>query len=81
MIVECNVWCVAAPKEQIEMGLPEGDQWLPIAIDFDRIDAIKLAGDNEFLGNDKALIYFNGNSLTIDISYIEAVRIWQRNQK
>lgn len=81
MIVECNVWCIDAPKELIEIGLPEGDRWMPIAIDFENIDAIKLAGENDFIGDDKSVVYFGDNQLTIDITFKEAVRIWQRCKK
>lgn len=68
--IECNVWCVAADKNHIEMGLPEGDQWMPILINMDEVCTVKLAGENEFIGDDKSCITFkNGQQLTIDIPY------------
>lgn len=77
MMVECNVWCVDNPKDQIDLGLPEGDRWMPVTIDFRKIDYIKLAGENEFIGDDKAVIVFaSGNNITIDIKYTEAVKMW-----
>lgn len=77
MIVECNVWCVGNTKEQIELGLPEGDSWMPIAIDFSIVVAIKLSGENDFIGDDKATIYFQNNYLTVDISYKNALILWR----
>lgn len=77
MIVECNVWCVAHSAKEIDLGLPEGDEWMPFAIDFRTISSIKLSGETEFLGNDKATIFYIGRELTIDIPYIEAVRLWK----
>lgn len=83
MIVECNVWCIDNPPEHIEMGLPEGDRWMPISIDFSIVVAIKLCGENEFIGDDKAVLYFDGNYLTVDIKYTDAVKWWKeaKNQR
>ncbi len=78
MIVECNVWCINNSPEHVAMGLPEGDAWMPIAIDFSSVVAIKLCGENEFLGNDKAVLYFDSNYVTVDFTYKEAVKIWRR---
>lgn len=78
MIVECNVWCVGNPEKLIELGLEEGDSWMPFAIDFNIVESIKLAGENEFLGNDKATLYYNGNHTTVDISFTEAIKIWRK---
>lgn len=77
-IVECNVWCVANTEDAINLGLPEGDSWMPFAVDFSCISAIKLSGESEFLGNDKATINFNGRDLTIDIPYKQAVAMWKK---
>lgn len=77
MIVECNVWCTGNSKDLIEMGLPEGDSWLPLTIDFRKIIAIKLCGANEFLGDDKASVYFADQCVTIDITYKDAVKLWK----
>lgn len=77
MIVECNVWCVGNDPKLIDMGLPEGDSWMPIAIDFRRVIAIKLAGPHEFVGDDKATIHLeHGLCFTTDIPYRNAVTIW-----
>jgi len=75
-IVSCNVWCVDNERSLIEMGMPEGDRWMPIVIDFSIVEAIKLAGESEFIGDDKATVYFNNNYLTLDLTYKEAVQIW-----
>lgn len=77
-VIECNVWCVGNDKNLVDMGLPEGDSWMPFAIDFTTIASIKLAGENEFLGNDKATIYFHGREVTIDIAYKDAIKLWKR---
>jgi hypothetical protein len=78
-IVETEVWCVANSEDHIRLGLPEGDSWMQMSIDFKSIIAIKLSGETEFLGNDKATIYFGyGASLTINITYQEAINIWQK---
>lgn len=79
-IIECNVWCVASDTAA-DLGLPEGDQWMPIAIDFRTISAIKLCGETEFLGTDKAVVYFNGRDVTIDIPYKDAVLFWKEALK
>jgi len=76
MIVECNVWCVGNTTQQIDLGLPEGDRWMPIAIDFSTVVAIKLAGENEFVGDDKSVLYFDNNHLTVDIEFKDALKIW-----
>lgn len=78
MIVECNVWCIDNTPEQIEIGLPEGDRWMPFAIDFNVVEAIKLAGENDFIGNDKATLYYNGNHTTVDITFNEAIKLWRK---
>ena len=69
-IVECNVWC-SESDENAKMGLPDGDVWMPIAIDFDKVISIKLAGPNDFIGDDRATIYLHGGSVNfiIDITY------------
>lgn len=51
---------------------------MPFAIDFRTISSIKLAGETEFLGNDKATVCYHGRDLTIDMTYNEAVSIWRR---
>jgi hypothetical protein len=76
-IVECNVWCVANSQDQIDMGLPAGDSWMPFAIDFRVISSIKLSGENDFLGNDKATIYYSGREVTLDVPYKEAIIKWR----
>jgi hypothetical protein len=81
MIVECNVWCVGIPQEQIDLGLPEGDSWMPIAVDFSTISHIKLAGENEFLGPDKACVYIHGLSFTLDIRFADAIELWKEALK
>lgn len=78
MIVECNVWCIENDQSLIDMGLPEGDRWMPAAVDFSMIRAIKLAGASDFLGDDKSTVYFGNDSTTIDIPYSEAVAIWRK---
>lgn len=75
-VVECNVWCVGDEKAA-SMGLPEGDSWMPFAVDFCTISSIKLAGETDFIGNDKATIYFHGREVTIDIPYRQAVKLWR----
>jgi len=80
-IVECNVWCTAVDKQLIELGVAEGDSWMPIAVDFTRVVAIKLSGENDFLGDDKATLYFDGRELIVDISYTEAIKLWKYANK
>ncbi len=68
--IECNVWCIAGNQKEIELGLPEGDQWMPIHINLLDISYFKLAGQNEFIGDDKVCVTFkNGNQVTLDITY------------
>ncbi len=77
MIIECNVWCTGRNKYEIDLGLPEGDSWLPFAIDFSSIVAIKECGENDFLGKGKATVYFASEVVTIDISFIDAIKKWK----
>lgn len=42
-IFECNVWCEDDEKENL--GLPDGDCWMPIAFKLSEIESIKLAGE------------------------------------
>lgn len=74
-IIECKVWCTANDAKLIDLGMDEGDQWMPIAIDLDRVCAVKLAGENEFLGNDKATLYFE--HVTTDIKFTDAIKLWK----
>lgn len=77
-ILLTEVWCTANTEESIRLGLPEGDSWMPIVIDLKSIVAIKLSGETEFLGNDKATVYFNyGSSLTINVAYEKAIQLWK----
>lgn len=75
--IECKVWCVGNSAKEIEMGLPEGDSWMPYAFDMRAAESIKLAGANDFLGNDKATINFkSGMSVTIDKTFQEMVELF-----
>lgn len=80
MIIECNVWCVLNPENE-SLGLKTGDTWMPFAIDFNSVVAIKMCGENEFLGSDRATIYFASEVVTIDKSFSEAIEIWRRTRK
>jgi hypothetical protein len=75
-VIECNVWC-SESDANADLGLPTGDCWMPYAIDLRCVSAIKLCGPNEFLGDDKATLYFHGIHVTIDIAFVDAVKIWK----
>lgn len=75
-IVECNVWCSASDQNR-NLGLPDGDCWMPISIDFGSVLTIKEAGENEFIGKGKATIYIPGQHFIVDIDYKDAVIIWR----
>jgi hypothetical protein len=46
---------------------------------FGALMLIKMkAGETDFVGNDKAVVYFDNNNLTTDITYIEAVEILKK---
>lgn len=77
MIVECNVWCVGNSLTNIDLGLPEGDKWTAFAVDFSKVEAIKLASESDFLGDDKPVIYFHGDNFTLDIPFEKAVKLWK----
>lgn len=77
MIVECNVWCIGTNRALVDMGLPEGDSWMPFAVDFTKVEVIKLAGESDFLGDNKPVIYINGDNYTLDIPFEEAVKLWK----
>lgn len=76
VILDCNVWCVADDRAK-DLGLPEGDSWMPFAIDLTTISAIKLCGENEFLGSDKSTIHYPGGIVTLDVPYTELVKLWK----
>lgn len=78
MILETEVWCSADDKAR-DMGLPDGDIWMPIAIDFDKIDTIKEAGSNDFIGEGKATIYVGGVHFIIKMDYKSAVEKWKQH--
>lgn len=61
----------------IDLGLPEGDRWMPFAVDFSQVEVIKLAGESDFLGDNKPVIYINGDNYTLDIPFDQAVRLWK----
>lgn len=79
MIFECNVWCSESDKNR-DLGLPDGDCWMPIAIKYEAVLAVKEAGENDFLGKGKATIYLNNEHFIIDIPYQDFKKIWQDNQ-
>lgn len=72
----CRVWCIEDPDRE-KMGLDSGDTWLPFAIDFASIIAIKECGANDFLGEGKATLYFANEIVTIDMQFDAAVEIWR----
>lgn len=80
MIFSCNVWC-SASDENRNLGLPDGDCWMPITIDFSRILAVKEAGANEFLGEGRATIYLPNEHFIIDTMYANAVELWKESEK
>lgn len=77
MIFETEVWCHTATEREREMGIPDGDQWLPIAIDWDKVLAVKLAGENDFYGADKASVYVSDQHFIINCSYKRAIEEWK----
>jgi hypothetical protein len=79
MIIECNVWCVKDAENE-NLGLPTGDAWMPIAIDLSKVNSVKLAGQNDFIGDDKAAVQLPNQVMTIDIPYKEFVILWKSSQ-
>jgi hypothetical protein len=77
MKIDCNVWCIENPSNQ-DLGLPEGDVWLPMAIDLKQVIAIKLAVENDFIGKGKAVVYIPGEHFTLDRSYKDLVSQWRQ---
>lgn len=76
MIVECKVWCTENSQNE-RLGLPEGDCWMPITFDFKKVECIKLAGSNDFLGDNKACLYTSSGMFIIDMTYSEACNKWK----
>lgn len=76
MILSCNVWCSESDKNR-ELGLPDGDCWMPISINLKSVVAIKEAGPNDFIGDGKATIYLPQEHFIIEITYQEAIRFWE----
>lgn len=76
MILETKVWC-SEDDEAKKMGLPDGDAWMPISFDLDKVDTIREAGYNDFVGEGKATIYIGGVHFTINMEYRSVVKIWK----
>lgn len=71
------MWCSENDKNR-DLGLPDGDCWMPISIDLLKVEAIKLAGSNDFIGDDKATIHLqSGAHFIIDMKYEQAVKVWE----
>ncbi len=65
----CNVWC-SEHDQMRDLGLPDGDCWMPIAVDLSKVVTIKLAGPNAFIGNDKATLYLiSGSIVIVDVPF------------
>lgn len=80
MIVECNVWCTKDSK-LTDLGVDENnDCWMPIGIDFSKIEHIKLAGENYFIGNDRAAVGCSNGILIIDLTYEHAMKLWKQSK-
>jgi hypothetical protein len=80
MILECNVWCSEDDKSR-ELGLPDGDVWMPISIRVEAIITVKLAGPNDFIGENKATIYISGHQyFIVDKTYDEVIKIWKQQE-
>lgn len=80
MVIECNVWCSDSDEDDqlSKLGIDSSDDcWMPVAIDFSKIEHIKLAGKNDFIGDNKACIGMKSGIMIIDIPYEKAVRIWK----
>jgi hypothetical protein len=80
MILETEVWCSESDKNR-DLGLPDGDCWMPISILFSSICAIKEAGSNDFIGDNMATIYLKNEHFIINLKYTEAVKLWAKNVK
>ena len=76
MILQTEVWCSADDKAR-DLGLEDGDCWMPIAIDWRKVATIKLAGPNDFIGEDKATIYVDGVHFIIKMKFTDAVEMWK----
>lgn len=81
-IVETEVWCIKHNQQEQELlGKPEGDQWMPIVFRMDHVISVKLAGENDFIGDDKAHITLStGDQFTIKITYENFKAWWMENQ-
>jgi len=85
-IIETQVWCYGKSQEEVDREQTLGitidapdDVWLPFAVDFDKVIAIKQAAETEFLGPNRATVYINEERLTINLSFEEAVEIWKKS--
>lgn len=81
MIIETEVWCIGESPENVELGLPEGDQWMPFIFDIRNVSAIKLAGPTEFLGDDKATIHIFDKSFTINKTYFDMADLFKQSRQ
>jgi len=79
MILECNVWCSENDQNR-DLGLPDGDCWMPIAIDLIEVKTIKEAGRDDFIGDCRATLYLSGEHFIIDLSYTDAVTLWRKEK-
>lgn len=77
-VIECEIWCYSTKHEAL--GLQEENSWQPFMIRADRINAIKSTGsdDDSFAGSNKAVIYFQGDSVVSNVDYNEMRMIWEK---
>jgi len=77
MKIQCKVWCFGRSQQEIDMGLPEGDEWMDYCFDIHEVESIKLCGEHSFLGNDKCTLNFkSGQTVTIDKTFSEMITIF-----
>lgn len=73
MIVNCNVLCFN--EKQKELTGNAEDIWLPLAIDFKYVFAIKQNGSGEHDGN-AVLWHKSGDYFVVDLEFEKARKIW-----
>jgi hypothetical protein len=76
-IVELNVLCHSASVEQREKAescgikIDDPDLWLRMAIDFEKVSAVKVDNDSD----KQCIIHFDGQIVIADITYEEGVTL------
>lgn len=75
-IIETEVLCTNTSMQ--ELGLETEDEWIPFALDLDRVGMVKYLKDDQVEDNDgKTTIYCVESLFIINYEYKKFLKIWK----